>query len=155
MRTAFMIMLVSAVGSAACGRDTSMSDLQMKAVATGSRLSVTWTNTGQAPLRVATHVFAGEKHFDWLTVTLTSDSAGPRTLVFRADRDESGAVFVDLAPGAEAAETIDLAAWALRKVNREQALAPGHFQGRVVYDTGTETRGWQGRLEAPFVIDVP
>lgn len=155
MRTALMITLALAAGSAACGKDTSMNDLQLRAAATGSRLHVIWMNTGQAPLRVATHVFAGEKHFDWLTVTLTGSSGESRTLVFRDDRDESGAVIVDLAPGTETSEAIDLAAWALRKVNQSQALAPGHYQGRVVYDTGTEARGWQGRLEAAFITDVP
>ena len=154
MRTAVMIVLLSAAGAAACGRDTSMSDLQISAAAMAERLRVTWTNTGSAPLRVATHVFAGEKHFDWLTVTLTGGGA-TRTLVFADDRDESGPVFVDLAPGGETSETIDLAAWARRQANGGQALAPGRYDGRVVYDTGSETRGWQGRLEASFVADVP
>lgn len=140
----------SAGSSAAASRDVSLA-----ATARGTTLEVAWTNHTAAPLELATHVFAGEKHFDWITVELTDRAGARRRLEFLDDRDESGTVLVDVAPGATVRESIDLAAWALRKPNGSAPIAPGTYTARVVYDTATERRGWQGRLEATTSITVP
>ena len=129
--------------------------LQLAVSAKAAVLSVTWKNAGASAIRVPTHVFAGEKHFDWLKVTLTDGRGAKRTLSFRDNRDESGAVFVDLAPGASATETIDLAAWAARAANGGKALTSGRYDADVVYDTASERRGWTGRLEARTTVDIP
>lgn len=125
------------------------------ATARGTTLEVAWTNNTAAPLKIATHVFAGEKHFDWITVQLTDRAGAKRRLQFADDRDESGTVLVDVAPHATIRESIDLAAWARRTPNGKEPLAPGSYSTLVVYDTGTEARGWKGRLEATTTITVP
>jgi hypothetical protein len=125
------------------------------ATARGTALEVAWTNNTAAPLKIATHVFAGEKHFDWITVQLTDRAGARRRLQFVDDRDESGTVLVDVAPHATIRESIDLAAWAGRTTNGKTPLASGTYSAVVVYDTGTEARGWKGRLEATTTITVP
>lgn len=125
------------------------------ASARGATLEVAWTNHTAAPLKIATHVFAGEKHFDWIEVQLTDRAGARRRLELLDDRDESGTVLVDVAPGATIRESIDLAAWALRTPNGRAPLAPGTYAALVIYDTASERRGWQGRLEATTSITVP
>jgi hypothetical protein len=131
------------------------SGVAFAASATGTTLEVAWTNTTAAPLKLATHVFAGEKHFDWIEVQLTDRAGARRRLQFIDDRDESGVVLVDVAPGATVRESIDLAAWALRAPNDKTPLTSGTHAALVVYDTGNERRGWQGHLEATTTITVP
>ncbi len=125
------------------------------ASATSTVLDVSWTNNTGASLKIATHVFAGEKQFDWLEVSLTDGAGALRRLRFMDDRDESAAVFVDVAPGATAHETIDLAAWAKRSDNGNAPLAAGTYKAKVVYDSTHETKAWAGRLEATTTITVP
>ncbi|WP_125474083.1 hypothetical protein [Caballeronia humi] len=132
-----------------------MPAMQMTASAKGAHLSITWKNTGSTPLRVATHVFAGEKHFDWLTVTLTGRDGRARKLSFTDNRDESAPVVIDLVPGAITGETIDLDAWASRAANGARPLATGRYQATIVYDTTHETSVWAGHLEAAATVDVP
>src|SRR5262249_40139400 len=129
--------------------------LQLTATAKNAQLSITWKNTSNAALKVATHVFAGEKHFDWLSVTLTDAAGTKRTLVFTDNRDESAPVFVDLAPGATTTETIDLAAWAARAPNAARPVASGRYDAYIVYDTTREQRAWAGRLQTTATVDVP
>lgn len=150
-----------------CGKELAMSDntptslatkttgIQLSARATGAVLEVTWTNTTSAALKVATHVFAGEKHFDWLTVNLTGPGSTARKLQFVDDRDESGAVVVDVAPGASVTESIDLARWAARAANGSKPLAAGTYRAQVVYDSHGQTRGWVGRSEVATTVTVP
>jgi hypothetical protein len=125
------------------------------ATARGPTLEVAWTNNTAAPLKIATHVSAGEKHFDWITVHLTDGAGTKRRLRFSDDRDESGTVLVDVAPGATIRESIDLAAWANRKPNGKAPLASGTYAALVVYDSANERRGWQGHLEATTSVTLP
>lgn len=129
--------------------------MSFAASAQGALLEVSWTNHGTAPIQLASHVFAGEKHFDWIQVNLTNAAGTRRQLRFVDDRDESGKVVVTLAPGATARAVIDLAAWALRKPNGQTPLAAGHYNALVVYDSSGETRSWTGRVEAQTSITVP
>lgn len=123
--------------------------------ARGAMLEVAWTNDTAAPLKLATHVFAGEKHFDWIEVQLSSSGGAKRRLRFVDDRDESGTVLVDVAPGATIRESIDLAAWAGRATNGKMPLTSGTYSALVVYDTSNERRGWQGHLEATTTVTIP
>ncbi len=131
------------------------SGVAFAATASGTTLEVAWTNNTAASLKLATHVFAGEKHFDWIEVQLTDRAGARRRLQFVDDRDESGTVLVDVAPGATVRESIDLDAWARRAPNGKAPLAAGTHAALVVYDTGNERRGWQGHLEATTTITVP
>jgi hypothetical protein len=135
--------------------NTATSAVGFAASARGATLEVAWTNNTAAPIKIATHVFAGEKHFDWITVQLTDRAGAKRRLQFVDDRDESGTVVVDVAPHATIRESIDLAAWAQRTPNGKAPLASGSYSALVVYRTGTERRGWQGHLEATTTITIP
>src|SRR5262245_25251503 len=125
------------------------------ASAKGAVLEVEWTNNTNAAMKIVTHVFAGEKHFDYLDVQLTDSSGVTRRFVLKDNRDESAPVVVDVAPGATIGESVDLAAWAKRGVNGSQPLASGSYDAIVVYDSTHQTRAWQGRLEAATTVTVP
>lgn len=171
MRTALIATLVALVTS--CSKEPAMTDkgptspttgstsqsagVKLAVRATGAMLEVTWTNATPAALKIATHVFAGEKHYDWITVELTPPDGGGavRKLQFLDDRDESGVVVVDVAPGASVSESIDLASWAARKANGSKPLAPGTYRAQVVYDSHGQARGWVGRLEAATTVTIP
>lgn len=131
------------------------SEVRLAAHATGASLEVAWTNATSSALKIATHVFAGEKHFDWLTVTLVDAAGAARKLQFVDDRDESGTVAVEVAPGATIRETIDLAQWAARRANGGRPLAAGTYRAQVVYDSHGQARGWVGRIEAATTVTVP
>ena len=121
----------------------------------GAQLELTWRNTAGTAIRLATHVFAGENHYDWVKVTLTDRAGASRRLQFMDNRDESAPVAVDLAAGASTSATIDLAAWAKRPINGGTPLAPGSYDAKVVYDSSREHEVWAGRLEASTRVDVP
>ena len=125
------------------------------ASATAAALEVSWTNNIRASIKIATHVFAGEKQFDWIDVSLTDGNGATRRLRFMDDRDESAPVFVDVAPGATVRESIDLAAWAKRSDNGNTPLAPGTYKALVVYDSTHETKAWAGRLELMTTVTIP
>jgi hypothetical protein len=134
---------------------TQTTGVHLAARANGAMLEVAWTNTTQAALKIATHVFAGEKHFDWLTVNLTDAGGGVRKLQFLDDRDEAGAVVVDVAPGASVTESVDLARWAARAANGSKPLAAGTYRAQVIYDSHGQTRGWVGRIDAATTVTIP
>jgi hypothetical protein len=121
----------------------------------GAQLELTWRNTTGAAIKLATHVFAGENHYDWVKVTLTDRAGASRRLQFMDNRDESAPVVVDLAAGASTTATIDLAAWARRPINGGAPLAPGSYDAKVVYDSSREHDVWAGKLEASVRVDVP
>lgn len=123
--------------------------------ARGVHLELSWRNTGSALIHLATHVFVGENHYDWVTVTLTDRSGTSRKLEFMEDRDESELIVRELAAGATVTETIDLGIWAKRPVNGGTPLASGSYDAKVVYDTSREQHMWSGRLEATTRVDVP
>jgi hypothetical protein len=129
--------------------------VQLAASANGAVLEVKWTNKSGAAIHLATHVFAGEKHFDWLEVRLTDAAGAVRKLQFIDDRDESGVVVVALAPGASVSESIDLAAWAARTTNGAAPLARGTYHALVIYDSSGQSRAWAGRLEATTIVTAP
>jgi hypothetical protein len=129
--------------------------VQLAVSAKGAVLELKWTNNSAAPINLATHVFAGEKHFDWLEVQLTDAAGAVRKLHFIDDRDESGIVVVAVAPGTSVGESVDLAAWATRTSNGAAPLAPGTYRALVIYDSSRQSRAWAGRLEATTSVTVP
>jgi hypothetical protein len=112
-------------------------------------------NVGSGPLQVLSHVRAGgETHFDWITLSLDGPSGG-RTLALMDERNRSAAVTVTLEAGEAVQHEIDVPAWARREANGAQALAPGRYVARAVYEVPASAQAWSGRLEAgPAELDV-
>ncbi len=125
----------------------------MTVAALGAVLSFTLENRGTAPVCVFTHVATDGEHFDWLGVELTG--GGPaRSLHFVDDRDKSAPVSVLLAPGERVTKSVDLVAWAKRKVNGGAPIPPGAWTAAVTYDTTRETWVWSGKLTATTGVVV-
>jgi hypothetical protein len=110
------------------------------------------------------HVEAGERHYDPFLVELVWPTAGPggcaagaavrksRTIGLWDERDKSAPVMVTLGPGKSFSHTVDLDAWARRKVNGSVPIGPGWYKVRVVYDGTTGGSGaWSGKVRAPDV----
>lgn len=112
-------------------------------------------NVGADPLQVLSHVLAGgETHFDWFTLFLDG-SSGARRLVLMDERNRSAAITVTLEAGEALQHEIDVAAWARRNANGAEALAPGRYAARGVYEVPASARAWSGRLEAgPAELEV-
>src|SRR6185295_17004382 len=94
------------------GGKTKTTGVALTASAHGAQLELTWRNATGAAIRLATHVFAGENHYDWVKVTLVDRAGASRRLQFMDNRDESAPVVIELAAGATTTATIDLVAWA-------------------------------------------
>jgi hypothetical protein len=118
-------------------------------------LTLTWHNLSNQHVPIATHVFAGENHFDWITVKLINQSGETRVLRFFENRDESAVIIADLAPGMMVHETLDLNLWAVRAINGKLPLASGIYQAEVLYNTQHAKRYWSGQLKASLQITIP
>lgn len=129
------------------------SPVALTAAAERGRLTLTLTNTGAAPLEVATRVDAGARpQYDWLTVRL-DDGRASRALRFIADRDRAAVATAALAPGAAATETIDLIAWAIRAGNGAP-LAPGTYRVEVTWDATQASRGVRFAATATTTLTI-
>lgn len=112
-------------------------------------------NVGAAPLRVLSHVNAGEIHLDWFTVALRDSRGTERTLHLLADRNKSGRVEVTLAPGQHLQHRVDLQAWAARPDNGGAVLVEGDYAVRATYEVEPEDGLWSGKLAAgPTTVHV-
>ena len=114
----------------------------------GKDAVVTLRNRGDRPLRLVSHVWAGINHYDWIRLTLVGPGPGGATRVLHLleDRDESGTVYQDLAPGATLTHRIDVVWWATR--SRGAALAPGLYQLSASYEVDAREGVWTGKLAA-------
>lgn len=121
----------------------------------GTQLDVTWTNEGTTPVCVLTHVATNGEHFDWITIVIGGGPGPIRNLTFVDDREHAARVSYELAPGATLTRTIDLDAWARRRVNGGRALAHGGYTVDVLYDSSRETGAWAGTLRASVTVRVP
>ena len=61
----------------------------------------------------------------------------------------------ELEPGVRVTKTIDLGAWAKRRMNGVRALAPGGYSVSLSYDSSRESTAWAGMLHASTTIRVP
>lgn len=104
-------------------------------------------NVGQVPLEVLSHVDAGEVHLDWFTLNLQDEKGNNHQVTLLDNRDESGIVLVDLAPGEGLQHTVDVTDWATREANYHRAVVPGRYQLSAVYDAPDRGNNWVGRLE--------
>jgi hypothetical protein len=163
------------VGSATCGKEPAMTDQQTPRPAgapaaakastqAGLELAISGAtpvihvvlrNAGASPLRLYGPVSGPDrKHHDHLRAELVS-AAGRRTLRFTGDRNASEIGLVDLAPGREISDDLDLAAWATQPINGGQPLAPGDGELTMTYEL-SQPGVWSGRVTAgPIKIRVP
>lgn len=119
--------------------------------ADGTLARLTLRNTGPAPVRLLSHVDAGELHYDPFVVTLVDEHGATRTLHFIADRNESARVVVELDPDAQLEHEIDLALWALRPVNGSRPLDAGTYDADARYEVAPEPDLWSGNLVSGWI----
>ncbi len=120
----------------------------------GTVLHVALRNQGEVTLRVAGAVEAAEGRFhDFLRAELTG--VATRTLRFTGDRNASTTGIVELAPGAETADDLDLATWARADINGGAPLAAGDYRIQVIY--AVQQPGiWNGTISAgPVALHAP
>lgn len=129
--------------------------LELAISASGTVLHVVWRNVGQAPLRLFGPVDGPDRrHHDFLRADLTG-AAGPRTLRFTGDRNASQVGLVELKPGTEIADDLDLASWAAQPINERRPLAQGEHEVTATYEL-SRPGVWNGRVTAgPVTIRVP
>lgn len=123
--------------------------------ARGTLLDVTFENHGTEPVCMLTHVATTGEHFDWITVEVGGGPGPTRSLTFVDDRRESSPVSFEIAPGGRLTKTIDLGAWAKRRMNGSRALASGGYTVSLTYDSSRETTAWPGTLHATTTMRVP
>jgi hypothetical protein len=117
-------------------------------------LSLALANVGDRTIRVLSYVEAGEVHLDWFSVEVECADGSSRSIGFYDDRDESGIVTEDLAPGETVEHAVDLQDWAARDVNDGEPLPAGDHQLTAAYDVGHDEAAeegegsWAGHLEA-------
>lgn len=132
--------------------------LVLEVKAKGPVLEVGLHNVGREPVRVYTHVATHEWQSDWLEIQYQDGDTYhhvSRPIRFVDDRDKSAPVVRTLAPGETDWQTVDVGAWARRKVNGGQPLpAKGSLSATAIYDTSKETGVWSGRLETQFAWDL-
>src|SRR5262245_56244523 len=142
----------SSAAATATGR---ANGLELTIVPSGTTIHVVLRNVGEGPLQLFGPVSGPDRrHFDYLRA---EDVVGAerRTLRFTGDRDTSEIGLVELAPGAQLAEDVDLAAWATQPINGGRALAAGEHAIYVTYEL-TQPKVWHGRVTAgPVSLRVP
>jgi hypothetical protein len=113
----------------------------------GTSLRVSLTNHGDDPLQAYFGVqSASGVHHDHLTAELAGETE-TRLLRFTGARDDSPIGIVELAPGAEVADELDLAAWATDPINGGTPLAAGAYALTATYRV-ERPRAWSGLLRA-------
>jgi hypothetical protein len=120
-------------------------------------IHVVLRNAGASPVRLYGPVSGPDrKHHDHLRAELVmSAGAGRRTLRFTGDRNASEVGLVELAPGHEISDDLDLAAWATQPINGGQPLATGDGELTMTYEL-SQPGVWNGRVTAgPLKIRVP
>jgi hypothetical protein len=122
-------------------------DLELTIAVAGSTLRVALANVGDAGLRAYfAAMSAAGPHHDHLVVELAGGSGG-RTLRFTGDRDASTIGIVDLDPGEQVSDELDLAAWALQPINGSEPLWPGAYELTATYKVDVPG-AWAGDLSA-------
>jgi hypothetical protein len=101
-------------------------------------------NVGTQPLKVLSHVDAGELHFDWYRLRL-EDAQGRSTTVRLLDaRERSAEISATLDPGGSLTHRVNAADWARRD---GQPVSPGTYKVWATYDVTIGDGHWQGHLE--------
>jgi hypothetical protein len=150
MRLLLLLAILAAATPALADRPVTLS-----LAAHGSAIELTFTNVSQQRVSFATRIQSDVANYDWLAVELVSGNQR-RTLSFATDREESAKITADLAPGATATETIDLAWWAIR--NNGAPLAPGTYDVRATWTPDQDQRMhvlWHLRASTKLTIAAP
>jgi hypothetical protein len=130
--------------------------LELRVGARDGTAVLTLRNRSREPLRVLSHVDAGQVHLDWYALILTAADGSARTLKLLDARNESGSVVVDLAPDKELEHVVDVQAWAARGPNGSKRFAPGVYQMTATYSVTEKGDHWTGTLSAgPTSIMLP
>ena len=131
-----------------------LNSLELTIASSGTMLRVVLCNVGEAPLKLQGPVSGPDRrHFDPLRAEVVLGGQR-RTLRFTGDRDTSEVGVVDLAPGGQLAEDLDLAAWAMQPINDGRALASGDHAVSVTYEL-KQPGMWSGSVTAgPVTVHV-
>lgn len=127
----------------------------IRAVSQGALVNVTFVNEGTEPVCLLAHVESQGAQFDWITASLSGGPGPTRNLIFVDDRDKSARYSVELGPNGRYTETIDLGAWAKRRVNGGRALTAGGWVVTLDYVTSHETTAWSGVLRTTTNVVIP
>jgi hypothetical protein len=135
-------------------------------------VTVILKNVSDAPIAVLSHIATHETHLDWYRFQLAylaPDGKGrcdpkharhaTRDIAIADARDKSIPIVQTLAPGASVTHTVDLQAWANRRINGATRIPPGAYQVSVAYKVtakdggfiGEQEKVWRGALESPPV----
>jgi hypothetical protein len=121
--------------------------LELRIGARETKLQISMANRLGAPLRV---YFAAQgptaTHHDFLTASL-ADGNGQRTLRFIGERNRSSVGLVELEPGEQVDDEIDLLAWAADPVNGSEPIARGEYALTVTYRV-PQPEVWSGTITA-------
>jgi hypothetical protein len=134
--------------------------------------TVVLKNVSESPLAVLSHIATHETQLDWYRFRLeylAPDEKGrcdpaharraTRDIGIVDDRDKSIPIVRTLAPGGSITHTVDLQAWANRRINGATRIPPGLYQVSVVYRVtargggflGEKEHIWRGIVESPRV----
>jgi hypothetical protein len=129
--------------------------LGLTVTVSGTTLRVSLSNQGDDTLRAYFAVSGtSRRHHDFLTAELVGE-ATTRLLRFTGNRDDSAIGTVELAPGAEVADELDLSAWALDPINGATPLAAGTYALTATYKVN-HPKAWSGSISAgPVRLLVP
>lgn len=126
MKLVLALLLAPAIASA--------DPLTMKVASHAGQLDVTWTNTTAAPVKMMTHVRAGDLHYDYLTVKLTAGKT-TRTMHFIESRTKAIPIEETIAPGKSLTRSVDLVWWSIHGENTGGPL-DGSYDVEATWDTG-------------------
>jgi hypothetical protein len=123
-------------------------------------VTVALKNVSESPIAVLSHIETHETHLDWYRFRLAylaPDSKGrcdakharraTRDIAIADDRDKSIPIVRTVAPGATVAHTVDLQAWASRRINGGTRIPPGLYQISVTYKVTARDGGFMGEKE--------
>jgi hypothetical protein len=135
-------------------------------------VTVVLRNVSEGPLAVLSHIETHETQLDWYRFRLEylePDGKGrcdpaharraSRDIGIVDDRDKSIPIVRTLAPGGSITHTVDLQAWAARRINGAARIPPGLYQVSVLYTVtandwgflGGKEQIWRGTVESPRV----
>lgn len=133
-----------------------LAGLRLGISVTGVVLVLHLQNVGDRPIKVLSHVAAGETHLDWYTLRVEAAGGAVRTLRLLDDRNRSAQVKVDLAPTMSVQHEVDILKWAARPVNGAEPLTEGRYSVSCDYAVAPQAGIWSGDLHAgPVPLRVP
>lgn len=156
-----LLCLSAAVHASPSATSKPSNDLELTASVepTTLKVDVSLHNVGKKPLKVRSHIEAGERHYDPFTITLEWPTLDGKSCTKRNrvelslldNRDESAAIDATLQPGGSITHTIDVPAWAKKPFNGTHILGGGLYKINVRYRFTGDKTIWNGTLETPAI----